>query len=237
MFVFIPEDYLSASSRTAAMPAFLDPFANDFVYVEKDVVTDASEVIGGYTLGVPKMQASRVANDVRSSKARCTIESTSIDSQMHSENIEPDLDGSSSPSPAGLSEADTEVESESIEDVNFALSEGADIPRPCSSAPAGVCIITADAAREIFLAKLKRTRSKKDGLAARLGEDFGISAKAVRDIWRLRTWTQATWPFWTPEDMRKHLKKGLCASCRNAELKSLSQACSACKNKVSHRRL
>ena len=224
------------------MPEFVDPFANDFVHVESDVVTDAlvtdaSELIRGCTSGVPKTQASRVVNDVRSSKALCKLESPSIDSQLHSEDIEPDLDGNSSPSPAGLSEADTEVESDSIEDgITFAFSRGAGIPRPCTSAPAGVCVITADAAREIFMAKLERTRSKKDGLAARLGEDFGISAKAVRDIWRLRTWTQATWPFWTPEDMRKHLKTGLCVSCRHAELASLSLACRACKNKVSHGR-
>ena len=237
MFVFIPEDYLSAPSWTAAMPEFTDPFANDFVHGDSDVVTDASELIRACTSGVCKMRASRLANDVQKSKAHSTMESTSLDSQLHSTDIEADPDGSSSPSPAGLSEADTEVESDPIEDgITFAFNQGAGIPRPCSSAPAGVCVITADAARKIFLAKLKRTRTKKDGLAARLGKDFGISAKAVRDIWRLRTWTQATWPFWTPEDIRKHLKKGLCVSCRNAELTSLSQACRACKNKVAHGR-
>ena len=33
-----------------------------------------------------------------------------------------------------------------------------------------------------------------------LAERFGITMKAVRDVWNLRTWTSVTRPFWTPAD-------------------------------------
>ena len=37
-------------------------------------------------------------------------------------------------------------------------------------------------------------------LATDLALQFGITAKAVRDIWNLRTWVQTTKPYWTQED-------------------------------------
>ena len=39
-----------------------------------------------------------------------------------------------------------------------------------------------------------------DKLAASLAEEFGITAKAIRDIWTQRTWTKTTMPFWTAAD-------------------------------------
>ena len=36
--------------------------------------------------------------------------------------------------------------------------------------------------------------------AASLAEEFGITAKAIRDIWTQRTWTKTTMPFWTAAD-------------------------------------
>ena len=37
-------------------------------------------------------------------------------------------------------------------------------------------------------------------MATSLATQFGITAKAVRDIWNLRTWAQTTRPCWTPAD-------------------------------------
>jgi hypothetical protein len=49
-------------------------------------------------------------------------------------------------------------------------------------------------------------------MSAEFAERHGISSKAVRDIWNLRTWTTVTKPFWTQEDKalyhRKMIKKG-----------------------------
>ena len=39
-----------------------------------------------------------------------------------------------------------------------------------------------------------------DRTSKELAERFGITMKAVRDVWNLRTWTAVTMPFWTPAD-------------------------------------
>ena len=80
------------------------------------------------------------------------------------------------------------------------MSRSAGAPPPLSTSVAtsrGPCVITADQARSIFMARQKcggRT------LAARLAPEMGISSKAIRDIWSLRTWTHATRPLWTRAD-------------------------------------
>ena len=51
----------------------------------------------------------------------------------------------------------------------------------------GVCTITEEEAVIIFRAN-KAERVKRDRLASRLADEYGITAKAVRDIWSLRTW-------------------------------------------------
>ena len=43
-------------------------------------------------------------------------------------------------------------------------------------------------------------RVKRDSLSAELAAEFGITSKAVRDIWNLRTWTWTTLPYWTQAD-------------------------------------
>ena len=69
-----------------------------------------------------------------------------------------------------------------------------------------VCTITEEVAVIIFLAK-KTARSKQDRLASRLAAEHGITAKAVRDIWSLRTWWRATEPYWTTDDHARRSDK------------------------------
>ena len=60
--------------------------------------------------------------------------------------------------------------------------------------------------------------------AASLATQFGITAKAVRDVWNLRTWTKTTMPFWTQADLNTRL----CKQCRSRKIRSLPEACETC---------
>eukprot|EP00277_Geminigera_cryophila_P018303 CAMPEP_0179437354 /NCGR_PEP_ID=MMETSP0799-20121207/21260_1 /TAXON_ID=46947 /ORGANISM="Geminigera cryophila, Strain CCMP2564" /LENGTH=359 /DNA_ID=CAMNT_0021218233 /DNA_START=45 /DNA_END=1124 /DNA_ORIENTATION=+ len=93
----------------------------------------------------------------------------------------------------------------------------------------GVCTICAGDAVAIFVAK--RSKSKRDHLATRLAEEFGVTAKAVRDIWNLRTWRTVTAQYWSPADAEKFLNRRLCPSCCNCGFTSIQQACSNCRGK------
>ena len=64
--------------------------------------------------------------------------------------------------------------------------------------------ISDEAAVCIFLAGRHASR---DGLSARLAGEYGISTKAVRDIWNLRTWRHVTKPHWAPRDMQRFQSK------------------------------
>jgi hypothetical protein len=97
------------------------------------------------------------------------------------------------------------------------------------SAPRGMCIITNEAAVAIFKAR-DGHRKKQDKLATRLSSEYGISTKAVRDIWNLRTWSHVTKPFWTPKDFsRRMLHSKLCTACnKDPAIASIEDACEAC---------
>ena len=84
----------------------------------------------------------------------------------------------------------------------------------------------------IFRAKANRV--KRDSLSAELAAEFGITSKAVRDIWNMRTWTWTTLPYWTQADHDDFLPKHLCEE-RMVEHKAgnvrvLSDACELCAN-------
>ena len=64
----------------------------------------------------------------------------------------------------------------------------------------------------------------RDTEAASLATQFGITAKAVRDVWNLRTWTKTTMPFWTQADLNTRL----CKECRSRKIRSLPEACDTC---------
>jgi hypothetical protein len=54
--------------------------------------------------------------------------------------------------------------------------------------------LTAESVIQIFLAR--RDKLQRRGLAGRLARQYGVTSKAVRDIWTLRTWKRTTQPFW-----------------------------------------
>jgi hypothetical protein len=58
---------------------------------------------------------------------------------------------------------------------------------------------------------------KRDGKtphdAKRLALQYGITAKAVRDIWTHRTWKHATLGLWTLRETKEYIKTKLCARC------------------------
>jgi hypothetical protein len=74
-----------------------------------------------------------------------------------------------------------------------------------SKASRGPCVISAEQARFIFLARQQKLCARN--LAARIAPQVGISSKAVRDIWSLRTWTHVTRAHWTPADHDRYTKK------------------------------
>ena len=53
----------------------------------------------------------------------------------------------------------------------------------------------------IFLAKRLNAGTRSD-LSGRLGRQHNITAKAIRDIWNMRTWRKTTQPFWDAADWR-----------------------------------
>ena len=55
-----------------------------------------------------------------------------------------------------------------------------------------------ESAVRIFLAKYASAEamSSKSDLSGKLALQYGVTAKAVRDIWNMRTWKKATQPYW-----------------------------------------
>jgi hypothetical protein len=83
----------------------------------------------------------------------------------------------------------------------------------------------------IQIFEAKADREVRDTLAASVAARFGITAKAVRDIWNLRTWVQTTEPYWTPADHAHFLTKRpprLCEECKARNVSSRSAACQRC---------
>ena len=79
---------------------------------------------------------------------------------------------------------------------------------------------------KIYLAKSSRTA--RDSTSAALASEYGITMKAVRDIWNLRTWRWETMPFWSSADSSAFLAGHLCASCKARDVRALEQACTTC---------
>jgi hypothetical protein len=69
-----------------------------------------------------------------------------------------------------------------------------------------VCTISSNDAITIFNAA-KHDRTQRNRLANQFAQEFGITPKAVRDIWNLRTWVHTTKPFWLPPDEKHFLKR------------------------------
>ena len=121
---------------------------------------------------------------------------------------------------------------ESFDDDLSVADEGSD----ADSRLLGVCRISARTATFIYMAKHENNPRRGDRLAARLSEKFGITSKAVRDIWNLRTWARTTRSHWTQHDHIKFRNKKLYISCKKAG-KSIEEASPECKVRKQHRRV
>jgi len=123
-------------------------------------------------------------------------------------------------------------------DADHAASSNGMSQKPCTSNEAASVFVTklvsraksgpiinAQDARAIY--KKKRMRSPHD--AKRLASQYGITAKAVRDIWSHRTWKKATVCFWTLDETRHFIDKGFCERCFSAVTTSSGHACAKCK--------
>ena len=56
----------------------------------------------------------------------------------------------------------------------------------------------------IFKAKRCKIAGRRSSLSAALGHRYGMTAKAVRDVWNGRTWAKVTEPFWTAEERKAY---------------------------------
>ena len=101
-----------------------------------------------------------------------------------------------------------------------------------TATPTNGVVLTADLAAAIYRAKETKTRYDSALLAAR----FGITAKAIRDIWNRRTWPQATMHLWTPEETKAWLQSIMCPACRDLDFNSVANAvavaCSVCSQRI-----
>ena len=99
-------------------------------------------------------------------------------------------------------------------------------PWTTSSQAAKDSVINEMQAIEIFLAKASRKAC--DTTSRMLAEEYGITMKAVRDIWNFRTWKWETMPYWSQKDLHDFLSKHLCTGCRLKGVCSLQEACGSC---------
>ena len=72
------------------------------------------------------------------------------------------------------------------------------------------CTITAKDARMIYKVKVN---GKNCHDAGRLALQYCITPKAVRDIWRHRTWKHATMSLWMPVEIERSVKRTSRARC------------------------
>jgi len=74
---------------------------------------------------------------------------------------------------------------------------------PRASKRAGRAQLDEASAARIFLAKYASAEAmgSKSDLSGRLALQYGVTAKAVRDIWNGRTWKKATQPYWNVQPM------------------------------------
>ena len=89
-------------------------------------------------------------------------------------------------------------------------------------------VLTDQEAVEIYLARHARGRHD----AAHLAGQFNVSAKAICDIWRRRTWWRATRHLWTPEEVQHHLRQLLCPVCTSLDVVSETEACTQCAKHI-----
>ena len=75
-------------------------------------------------------------------------------------------------------------------------------------------VLTADSAILIFTSRAAKSSKLRDSSSSKLAHEHGVTTKAVRDIWNMRTWVWTTMPYWSDEDMRTFLRKRTCKECK-----------------------
>ena len=61
-------------------------------------------------------------------------------------------------------------------------------------------VLTSQTAREIFELKNTHHYASLHSASLRLASKYGVSSKAIRDIWKGRSWLEATYDLWNVED-------------------------------------
>eukprot|EP00960_Hanusia_phi_P032237 749767-Hanusia_phi.AAC.1 len=64
-------------------------------------------------------------------------------------------------------------------------------------------ILDNESVKLIYAERVEEKR-RKTARSLELAQEYGVSAKAIRDIWNRRTWWHATQVLWTPEERREH---------------------------------
>lgn len=82
--------------------------------------------------------------------------------------------------------------------------------------------ITAEEAVLIF--QERKNRKNRDQSALTLSLQYGLTSKAISDIWNLRTWRKATRPYWCASDV----EMALCDECLRKNHGNFYQQCAAC---------
>mmetsp|Transcript_28348 Transcript_28348/g.74762 ORF Transcript_28348/g.74762 Transcript_28348/m.74762 type:complete len:200 (-) Transcript_28348:54-653(-) len=78
-------------------------------------------------------------------------------------------------------------------------------------------LLTTAQAREIFLLKEARALRKRNAWSKTLGLRYGVSCKTIRDIWKGRTWLDATRDLWKGSEVPSRRK-----AVRHTEMKESS---------------
>jgi hypothetical protein len=97
------------------------------------------------------------------------------------------------------------LDSENGQDAEAGRDQGSDCrtPKKVLVCPAHKRATLDDAAAtHIFRAK-RSIRGARSGLSRMLAKRYGVTAKAVRDVWSLRTWTSVTEPFWNSAERQR----------------------------------
>ena len=61
-------------------------------------------------------------------------------------------------------------------------------------------VLESHTAREIFHLKTTHNKASLHAASQRLASKYGVSSKAIRDIWKGRSWLDATYDLWNVED-------------------------------------
>eukprot|EP00277_Geminigera_cryophila_P005248 CAMPEP_0179420940 /NCGR_PEP_ID=MMETSP0799-20121207/9467_1 /TAXON_ID=46947 /ORGANISM="Geminigera cryophila, Strain CCMP2564" /LENGTH=222 /DNA_ID=CAMNT_0021194647 /DNA_START=113 /DNA_END=777 /DNA_ORIENTATION=+ len=89
-------------------------------------------------------------------------------------------------------------------------------------------VLTPEQAVLIFTSRTAKSSKLRDSSSSKLAKEYGVTTKAVRDIWNMRTWVWTTMSYWSDEDMKTFLKKRLCKDCKLKNVERIEDTCEKC---------